>query len=190
MSQTANYTSAAKPTPSGCLYRAPKGTTLPTSADSTLDPTKFICLGYLSEDGITNSDTKTSEDKKAFGGDTVLTIQTDHSDKFKFKFIEVLNKDVQATVYGEANVSGDLVNGMTVQSNADEPTPYVWVMDLIMNDDTLHRKVIPDGKITERGDTVYSSNNLAAYDVTITGIPDASGNTHYDHYKKRPVVTT
>ena len=120
----------------------------------------------------------------------MLTIQTDHSDKFKFKFIEVLNKDVQATVYGERNVSGDLATGMTVQSNADEPTPYVWVMDMIMNDDTMHRKVIPYGKITERGDTVYSSNDLASYDVTITGIPDTSGNTHYDHYKKRPVVTT
>ena len=56
MSQTASYTSAAKPTPSGCLYRAPKGTTLPTTADSTLDPAVFTCLGYLSEDGITNSD--------------------------------------------------------------------------------------------------------------------------------------
>ena len=190
MSQTANYTSAAKPTPSGCLYRAPKDTTLPTTADSVLDPAVWTCLGYLSEDGITNSDTKTSEDKKAFGGDTVLTIQTDHSDKFKFKFIEVLNKDVQATVYGERNVSGDLTTGLTVQSNADEPTPYVWVMDMIMNNDILHRKVIPYGKITERGDTVYSSNDLASYDVTITGIPDASGNTHYDHYKKRPVITT
>lgn len=190
MSQTANYTSAAKPTPSGSIYRAPKGTTLPNTADSVLDPAVFTCLGYVSEDGITNSDNKTSEDKKAFGGDTVLTIQTDHTDKFKVKFIEVLNKDVIATVYGESNVSGDLTNGLEVKSNGDEPTPYVWVIDLIMNDDTMKRTVIPDGKISERGDTVYSSKDLAAYDLTITGIPDTSGNTHYEYIKKRPVVTT
>lgn len=190
MSQTANYTSAAKPTPSGSIYRAPKGTTLPTTADSVLDPAVFTCLGYISEDGITNSDNKTSEDKKAFGGDTVLTIQTDHTDKFKFKFIEVLNKDVLATVRGENNVSGDLATGLSVKSNGDEPTPYVWIIDLIMNDDTMNRKVIPDGKISEQGDTVYSSKDLVAYDVTITAIPDSYGNTHYDYYKKRPVVTT
>ena len=191
MAQTANYTSAAKPKAAGCLYRAPKGTTGPTSVDAALDPAVYTCLGYLSEDGITNSIARSSEVKKAFGGDTVLTIQNDFTDSFKFKFIEVLNKYVLGTVHGEANVTGsDLDTGLAIEVNSDELTEYLWVIDLIMNDDTLSRTVIPAGRITEMGDITYTSSDLVAYDVTVTAVADSSGNTHYEYKKKKPVVTT
>lgn len=191
MAQTASYTSAAKPRAAGSIYRAAKGTTLPTSADSALDSSLFTCLGYISEDGITNSNTRESEALKAWGGDTVLTIQTDYTDTFNFKLIEVLNSDVLGTVYGENKVSGtSLATGISVEVSGQEPTAYVWVIDMIMNDDTLNRIVIPDGKISEMGDTVYSTSELVAFDVTVTAIPDSSGNTHYEYKKTNPVVTT
>lgn len=190
MSTTANYTSAAKPRAAGSIYRAPKGTTLPTSADSVLDTAVFTCLGYIGEDGITNSNSRESEALKAWGGDTVLTIQTDYTDTFNFKLIEVLNKDVLGTVYGENNVTGtDLASGISVSANSQEPTAFSWVIDMIMNDDTLNRIVIPDGKISEMGDTSYSTSELVAYDVTVTAFPDSSNNTHYEYKKKNPVVT-
>jgi hypothetical protein len=46
---------------SGRIYVAPVGTTLPTTPTSNLDPA-FVDLGYTSEDGVTISFAKNSED--------------------------------------------------------------------------------------------------------------------------------
>lgn len=190
MANNASNVTAAKPGASGAIYRAAKTETAPTSADSTLDPTKFTCLGYISEDGITNSNARESDSFKAWGGDTVLTNQTSYTDTFNFKLLEVLNADVLGTVFGETNVTGSsLATGISVQANSKELTEYMWVIDMIMRDDTLNRIVIPAGKISEVGDTTYAGSDLVAYDVTVTAFPDTSGNTHYEYKKTAPVTT-
>ena len=191
MGNTASYTSAAKPRIAGGIYRAAKTATAPTSADSSLDNAVFTCLGYISEDGVVNSIERDTETKKAWGGDTVLIIQNVFTDSFQFSLLEVLNKDVIGTVHGESNVTGsDLASGIKVSVNSQEPTEYMWVFDMIMNDGVLNRLVIPCARVQEVGDITYSSSDLVEYDVTITAIPDSSGNTHYEYKKTQPVVTT
>lgn len=189
MAQTASYVSAAKPRAAGAIYRAPKTATIPTSADESLSA-DYVCLGYVSEDGITNSNSRESDSFKAWGGDTVLTNQTSYTDTFNFKLLEVLNADVLGTVFGESNVTGsDLSTGISVKANSNELTQYIWIFDMIMNDDTLNRIVVPDGKISEVGDTTYAGSDLVAYDVTVTAFPDSLGNTHYEYKKTAPIVT-
>ena len=92
MSETSNVT-AAKPKVGGGIYSAPLGTALPTDATTTLN-TAFKNLGYVSEDGVTNSDERSTNDIKAWGGDTVNTVQTEKKDTFKYTLIEALNIDV------------------------------------------------------------------------------------------------
>lgn len=184
MANVSSNTSAAKPNAAGAIFKAPKGTALPTDTSSALE-SAFVCLGYISEDGITNSNTRTSNEFKAWGGDTVLTEQTEYSDTFKFKLIEVLNSDVLKTVYGSENVTGtDIASGLTVKANSKELEECEWVIDMIMRDNTLNRIVIPAGKISEVGDVTYSASDLVAYDVTVTAFPDSDGNTHYEYKKK------
>lgn len=79
----ANVT-AAKPKASGAVFSAPLGTTLPTNAKSELDAA-LKTLGFISEDGLTNENSPESEDVKAWGGQTVLSSQTDKKDTFKYK---------------------------------------------------------------------------------------------------------
>ncbi len=73
MAKTQNVT-YGKPNVAGAISVAPLGTTLPTDAVGALDA-KFKNLGYISEDGLTNADTRESESIKAWGGDVVLTSQ-------------------------------------------------------------------------------------------------------------------
>ncbi|MBO4819130.1 MAG: phage tail protein [Firmicutes bacterium] len=182
MSTVANV-SAAKPRTGGAIYRAPLGTTLPTDASTAIDTTVFKALGYLSEDGLVNTNSPESDTVKAWGGDVVLAYQSEKADTFQFTPIESLNIDVLKAVYGDSNVTGDLSTGITVTANATDQEEAVWVFDMIMRNGVLKRIVIPDGKISEIGDITYADEEVVGYETTLTAMPDASGNTHYEYIK-------
>lgn len=185
MANTVTNVSAGKPKVSGAIYRAPlsSGLVLPTDATTALG-TDFKALGYVSDDGLTNTNSPDSETIKAWGGDTVLTIQTEKPDEFQLTLIEVLNTDVLAAVYGSSNVSGSLTSGITVKANADEPEEAAWVIDMVMRGGVLKRIVIPDGKVTEIGDIEYTDEDAVGYELTVQAMPDASGQTHYEYIQQ------
>ena len=182
MANTASNVSAGKPKTTGAIWAAPKGSTLPTDTTTSLDAA-FKCLGYCSDDGLTNSTDLETETIKAWGGDTVLTIQTSKEDKFGFTLIEVINEDVLKFVFGSSNVSGALATGLTVTANNADVEEVALVIDMIMRDNTAKRIVIPDCKISEFGDVVYSDSEAVGYETTVTCMPDSSGNTHYEYIK-------
>ena len=72
---------------------------------------------------------------------------------------------------------------MTVKHNALEPVANAWVIDTVMIDGTLSRIVVPNAKITELGDLAYKKDTAIGYDVTLSAMLDASGNTSYDYYQ-------
>lgn len=183
MANTATNVTAGKPAVGGAIFRAPLGTTLPTSALAALDAA-WVCLGYCSEDGLSNSNSPESDTRQAWGGDTVLTFQTGKEDTFSFTLIEALNPDVLATIYGQAHVSGTLADGITVAATADEAEEYAWCFDMIMRGGALKRVVLPDAKISEVGEISYSDTEAVGYDVTLSAMPDTAAATHYEYIVK------
>lgn len=182
MANNANYVSAAKPKVAGAIYRADLGSTLPTDATTALDQA-FKALGYVNEDGLVNSNSSESETVVSWDGDTVLTIEGEKTDTFKFTLLEVLNVNTLKAVYGSGNVTGDLENGITITANSNAQESGAWVVDMIMNNGVLKRIVIPNAKVTEVGDITYKKTEAVGYETTISAVPDESGNTHYEYIK-------
>ena len=183
---TVSYVTAGKPKTTGAVYRAPLGTALPTDPNTDL-AAAYVCLGYCSEDGVTNSGEMNSENIKAWGGQNVLTTSSSTDDTFKFKLIEALNKDVLKFIYGDANVSGDLAvgTGITVGVKGYSQDDSIIVIDMVMRNNGVKRFVIPNATISEVSEITYSDSEAVGYEVTLSCAADSYGNTHYE-YLYRP----
>lgn len=179
---TASNVSAGKPNTAGAVYYGATSLTAPASASASL-ASGFKAVGYVSDAGVSNSNTRTSESVKAWGGDTVLNTQTEKTDKFTFTLLEILNTDVLSVVHGSTNVSGTLSGGVTVNVNSKELDYNIWVIDMVMKGGVLHRIVLPYAKITEIADITYTDSGASGYQITLTAEPDSNGNTHYEYFK-------
>ncbi len=186
MGNNASNVSAGKPKITGSIFAAPLGTTLPTDATSELDAA-FKGLGYVSDAGVVNGTAIESTKIKAWGGDTVLVIQTSKEDTYKFTLIEVKNVDVLKFVYGASNVTGDLATGLTVKANSLETPEVSLVIDMILSDNTAKRTVIPSAKISALDDITYADNSVIGFGATLDCVPDSDGNTHTDYMIKQVI---
>ena len=183
-SNVKNNVSVGKPKIGGAIWRAPVGgAIIPTSATATLG-VGFVCMGYVSSDGFKNNNSKEHTEIKAWGGDVVAVPMTNHSDTFTGTFIESSNTEVLKAAHGANNVSGTLENGISVSVNGEDDTEYIYVIDMLLRGATRKRIVIPCGMITEVGEISYKDDDVIGYPLTITGLPDAVENTHYEYIQK------
>lgn len=180
MPTVANVTTG-KPKVAGAVFVAPTGTALPSDAVTALN-SAFHELGYVSEDGVTNNNSPETEPVKAWGGDTVLMLQTKKTDEWTLTLIEALNTDVLKTVYGDSNVTTG-TGTIKVDATSAQLTDKSYVIEMSMKGGVLKRVVIPTGSISELGEIVYKDDEAVGYEITITALPNASGVTHSEYIK-------
>ena len=183
MANSAANVTTGKPNVAGAIYWAAAGTALPTSTSAAL--TGFIALGYVSEDGVTNDNAPTTEQVKAWGGDTVLNLQTERPDSFGFTLIEALNADVLKRVYGEDNVTVSEGGDIAIAATGDDMETGVWVIDMILKGGKAKRIVIPAGSITGLSTINYKDNAAIGYGLTISNTPvyDSALSKSVYHYE-------
>ena len=158
----------------GGFFVGPVKTTLPASASASIDP-KFKDLGYISDDGVTQTiDSDTSDIKAWQNGDVVRTIQTSHKVSFKMTLIET-NEEVLKLYYADSTATATAVK----MTGAQAPH-FSGVFD-VLDGNKVIRVAIPDGQVTERGDVTYKNDEAIGYEVTITCYPDANGVKAYKY---------
>jgi hypothetical protein len=152
-------------------YVAPRGTSAPTSASSTLNAA-FKELGWIHEDGLTEAANADSAEIKAWDGTTVRKVMTGSEFTFQVKFLETNEQTL------ELYYSGSAVAANTGQSKIDVKAPTgdrrAFVFD-VLDGSHVVRIYIADGEVTERGDIVYANGEAIGYEVTITAYPDTNG---------------
>lgn len=160
--------SLGKPMVNGCVWRAPAGTSLPSNATSALADA-FECVGYISEDGVTNATDTDNTEVNDMGGVKVVNEISSYGESFQFAMLEA-NETSMKVRYGEANVT---TNGdsMTIDHRMPAGESAVFVFEILLTGNKVKRIVVPDGTPSEFGDTQYSAGDAIMYDVTIGANP-------------------
>lgn len=175
---------AGTPLATGGVLIGDTGSTLPTDATTAAD-VAFLSAGYVGEDGLTESGSRTTDKKKEWGGRVVRVLQTDYSLTYQFAFLESRNSTVLKTVFGDDNVTttaADDSHGLqqAIKKNADLIPHKSFIFEM-KDGDVKTRVVVPDGQITEVGDITWTNGDLVQYQVTVECFPDANGNNAYEY---------
>lgn len=175
---------AGKPLATGGVLTGPIGSVLPTDV-TTAPAVGIVAVGYISDDGVSETMNRDTDKIKAWGGDVVKIVQTEHSVTYEYTMIEYLSELVNREVYGEANVvatpaTASTGNQLAVKVTADQLPHAVRILE-IKDGDARVRIVLPDSQITEVGDITYQDGALIAYPVTVEAFPDANGVKAYKY---------
>lgn len=183
MADSGNIWAATIPADGAAVYAAPLGTPLPTSATASLNAA-FVDLGWVSEDGVTNSIQRDVTRHKAWGGDTVKTTQDNYTETVQFALLES-SSDVLKVVYGDDNVTaGGDYQSITVEHSSLQLERRSFVIDFI-DGDRVGRIVVREGLVAEVGDVRYVHSGLTMYELTVDVYkPDTGQNavvTYFDY---------
>ena len=176
---TANV-SVGKGVVGGYFFTAPVGTTLPTNFGSTLDTTKWLNVGYLSDEGITASQDADNSDFNDLNGDMIASSMSSKTRTLGLQFVEV-NEVSAKESFGQSNVTVDASGNMTIVHNNDPMDHRSGVIEAVLRDGRRWRRVIPDMCVTEWDDMTIVSSELVMFPVTYTLYADATGNYIYDY---------
>jgi hypothetical protein len=157
----------------GEMHVAPVGTAAPVSAVAVL-AAAFKGLGYVNEDGITESPEESTETIRAWqNGTTVRTVFSESAIRFNATLIQNTRDVVELYHKGSqvvfANGTDDSA-GYKIDVKNPAPDPRSFVFDVIDGDKHL-RIYIPKGEVVERGEVEYVNTNAIGYPVTIECVP-------------------
>ena len=182
MANNVKQVMAGKPLAAGGALVAPIGTALPTDETTALN-VAFLPLGYLGDSGVELTPNRSTESKKAWGGDTVLVLQTEFGVEVKCTLIESLNVNAIKAAFGASNVASTaatLTAGtkQAIKINSLELDHLEWAFEL-KTGNKRSRIVLPDAQVTSVDTIAFADSEAVAYPLTITCFPDSSGNYGY-----------
>jgi hypothetical protein len=158
----------------GELFKAPLGTAAPTDSTTAL-PAAWKGLGYISEDGITESWDDSVDNIVAWqNATTVRSATTESTGTLALTLIQTRGM-VLETFHRGSQVTQPTTGNFRLDVKPIVADPSCWVLEVI--DGTKHLRIFcGNAEITERGDIVYANGEPVGYPITITVYPDSNGN--------------
>lgn len=157
---------------SGGVLVAPIGTVTPTDADTALDAA-FVSVGYISSDGLSVAEDRSTEQIYTWGGVKARNVQTEHSLSMTFTMIEGRNEEALKLAFGSDNVEVT-AEGLKVSRNEKVHPHNVIVIDM-KDGDRTRRIVAANAQVTEVGDVTYVDGEPIGYELTVSCDPVEGG---------------
>lgn len=156
----------------GVVAVAATSAAAPVDADTSVASlTGFTDLGYVGEDGVTETRNRSTNKIKAWqNASTVREVVTESEATYKLVLIETKRETVEL-FYG---ATVDTADGSIAVIPANTGGRKSFLIDVVDGDDFI-RTYIPTGEIVEVGDQVYASGEPIGYEVTINCYPGAGG---------------
>lgn len=157
----------------GELSAAPTGTAAPTNSTVALNAA-FVGLGYVSEDGVTETLDDTVELIKAWQNATVVrAASTESTATFQMVLIETKGKVLELYYKNPGGITAVGAGQWKIDVKAAQSDQRSFVLDVI--DGSKHiRTYIATGEVTERGEITDANGEVIGYDITITAYPDSN----------------
>ena len=159
---------------SGGVLVAPMGTTRPTTYAGSYDPA-YVSVGYVGEDGVTETSERSTEEIRAWGGDKVRTVQTEFGTNLEFTLIESRNAEALKLVFGADNVT-EAAGEITVKRNSKVLPHVQFIIDMLDGENSRHLDV-GRGQVVEVGEITYVDGEAIAYTLTVSCDPDENNDT-------------
>lgn len=175
------FTGAPDQLTTGAILRAPLGTALPANIDSAL-AAAFKDAGYIGTEGLKLTPSITTEDIKDWNGSTIRSVLAEFANTMSWTYLELSTEALKA-YFGDVNVTTTAATSTTGTKQAiklngvDLPTNS-WAFKI---KDGVRKVliVVPQGKVTERGEISFTKTTAVSLPVVLTTYPDASGNNVY-----------
>lgn len=159
---------------SGGVLVAPSGTERPSTHAGPYDAA-YTSVGYVSDEGVTETSERSNEDIRAWGGQKIRSVQTEFGTTVSFTLIESRNAEALKLVFGDDNVS--VANGEIVVKRNEKVLPHrQFIIDMLDGENSRHLD-IGNGQVTEVGDISYVDGEAISYEVTVSCDPDDNGDT-------------
>lgn len=162
----------------GAIWVAPKGTTLPTDASTTLG-SAFELLGFTSDAGVTISESSSSQAIRAWEGRMeVYNVRTEYTESIAFTPIQC-NETVAKLMWGDDAVTA-ATGTLAIQHHGKTLEPVVIVIETTPRDNIVKRFCMT-AQLTERGDSTMDGTQVDGRQLTFNAIADEDGVTMYEY---------
>lgn len=194
MALDAKYVYAPTPlqsTTTGAVAVAPEGTTMPTTATATLTST-WDDGGYVSEDGISITVTRSTTPIKDWSKANVRNLLTDFGGTIALSFLQV-DQFAAERVFGEDNVTvtpatSSAGEQIKVSIGAELPPIEAWCFSM-KDGDARIRVCVPRGQITDVNQIDFKPDAGHVIGGTLATYDDGTGNSIYVIYDDGTVVS-
>lgn len=162
----------------GAIYVAPKGTTLPNDATTTLSGS-WSLLGFTSDAGVQISESSSNTAIRAWEGRSeVYNVRTEYTEQISFMPIQI-NEEVLNLCWNPDDVSSS-TNALSAKHSGKTMEPVCIVIETVPRENIV-RRYCGTFQLTERGTQTLDGTQVDGRTLTFNAIPDEDGYTMYEY---------